>query len=89
MAFGNGVNFADGLDGWPVARAVAFAAYAVLTLAAGQRGLGLFCALLVGALLAFLWHNAHPAICSWEMWLTGMGQAAVVAVLSGSGCGCR
>lgn len=86
VAFGNGVNFADGLDGLAGGTSlVAFAAYAALALAAGQRGLGLFCALLVGALLAFLWHNAHPA----SMFMGDVGSQAlgaglaVVAVLSG------
>ena len=86
VAFGNGVNFADGLDGLAGGTSLlAYAAYAMLALTSGQPGLGLFCALLAGALLAFLWHNAHPA----SMFMGDVGSQAlgaglaVVAVLSG------
>jgi phospho-N-acetylmuramoyl-pentapeptide-transferase len=86
VAFGNGVNFADGLDGLAGGTSLlAFGAFGALALASGQLGLGLFCALLVGALLAFLWHNAHPA----SMFMGDVGSQAlgaglaVVAVLSG------
>ncbi len=41
--------------------AIAFAAYAVIALAQGQDYLAVFSFTVVGALLGFLWHNAHPA----------------------------
>ena len=41
--------------------ALAFASYGVIALFQGQSFLGIFCFTVVGALLGFLWFNAHPA----------------------------
>ena len=52
----------DGLDGLLAGvMALAFAAYGVIALLQGQSFLGLFCFTVVGAIIGFLWHNAHPA----------------------------
>lgn len=52
----------DGLDGLlGGTAAVAYAAYAVIAFAQGQEYLGTFSFTVVGALLGFLWYNAHPA----------------------------
>ena len=52
----------DGLDGLlGGTTAVAFAAYAVIAFTQGQEFLSIFSFTVVGALLGFLWFNAHPA----------------------------
>ncbi len=65
-ASSNAVNLTDGLDGLAGGlSAIAFLAFALI--AWGSRGIegssdiGVFCFILVGALLAFLFYNAHPA----------------------------
>jgi phospho-N-acetylmuramoyl-pentapeptide-transferase len=56
------VSITDGLDGLlGGTAAVAFAAYAVIAFQQGQEYLGTFSFTVVGALLGFLWFNAHPA----------------------------
>jgi phospho-N-acetylmuramoyl-pentapeptide-transferase len=58
----NAVNFADGLDGLAGGTsAIAFVAYGIIGYIQGQVGVVTFCFTMVGALLGFLWHNAHPA----------------------------
>lgn len=66
----NAVNFADGLDG----------------LAAGLAGVALLAfwgdplaAILIGATLAFLWFNAHPA----RLFMGGVGSEALGAAIAG------
>ncbi|MEN6479667.1 MAG: phospho-N-acetylmuramoyl-pentapeptide-transferase [Anaerolineales bacterium] len=86
VAFSNGINLSDGLDGLAGGLcAEAVAAYGLLALLTGQAGLGLFCALLVGSLLAFLWHNAHPAtLFMGDVGSQALGAGlAMVALLSG------
>ena len=74
---GNGVNFADGLDGLAIGLlAIVAGAYAVLAYVAGNVNISAYldilyvakagemaivCATVVGAGLGFLWFNAHPA----------------------------
>lgn len=56
------VNQTDGLDG--LAGGVlltSFSAYAVICFVLGKYDLATFCAVIVGALLAFLWFNITPA----------------------------
>ena len=56
------VNETDGLDG--LAGGVlltSFGAYAAIAFHQGKVDLATFCAAIVGALLAFLWFNIHPA----------------------------
>ncbi|MSQ42309.1 MAG: phospho-N-acetylmuramoyl-pentapeptide-transferase [Dehalococcoidia bacterium] len=56
------VSITDGLDGLlGGTAAVAFAAYAVIAFAQRQEYLATFSFTVVGALLGFLWYNAHPA----------------------------
>jgi phospho-N-acetylmuramoyl-pentapeptide-transferase len=55
-------NQTDGLDG--LAGGVlltAFSSYAVISYSQGRMELAVFCGAIVGALLAFLWFNIHPA----------------------------
>jgi phospho-N-acetylmuramoyl-pentapeptide-transferase len=60
----NGVNITDGLDGLAGGTLVfAFVAYLLIALLnePQQPNLATMCALIVGALLGFLWFNVHPA----------------------------
>ena len=65
VAAANGVNITDGLDGLSGGTlAIAFVAYmliALLNVPLAQPNLALLCALIIGALLGFLWFNVHPA----------------------------
>jgi phospho-N-acetylmuramoyl-pentapeptide-transferase len=58
----NAVNFTDGLDTLAGGTsAIAFVSYGVIAFLGGQIPVVLLCFAIVGALLAFLWFNAHPA----------------------------
>ena len=64
IAASNGVNLTDGLDGLSGGTvAIAFVAYLLIALLnqPTQTDLALLCALIIGALLGFLWFNVHPA----------------------------
>lgn len=56
------VNETDGLDGLAGGTlAISYGAYAIIALTQGKTELALFCATIIGALLAFLWFNIYPA----------------------------
>lgn len=56
------VNETDGLDGLAGGTLlISFAAYGVISFAMGRYDLATFCAVIIGALLAFLWFNIPPA----------------------------
>lgn len=56
------VNETDGLDGLAGGTLlVAFASYGVISFALGRYDLATFCAVISGALIAFLWFNIPPA----------------------------
>jgi len=56
------VNLTDGLDGLAGGTSVfAFLSFAFIAAARGFPWLVVICAAIVGAVLAFLWFNAHPA----------------------------
>lgn len=56
------VNETDGLDGLAGGTLLlAFAAYGVIAFAMGRFDLAVFCAVIIGGLLAFLWFNIAPA----------------------------
>ena len=80
---GSVIDGLDGLAGGTLASA--FAAYAGIAWAQGQVDLAAFAAIIVGALLAFLWFNIPPA--RFYMGETGMfgltSTLAVVAFLTG------
>ncbi len=79
VGFSNAVNLTDGLDGlagWT--SAIAFACYGVIAFLQGQAHLVVFCFTVVGALLAFLWYNAHPA----ELIMGDTGALALGATLA-------
>jgi len=75
----NAVNLTDGLDGLAGSIAtVAFTAYGVIAFLQGQFWLVAFAFTVVGALLAFLWYNAHPA----ELFMGDTGSLAIGATLA-------
>ena len=56
------VNESDGLDGLAGgALMTSFGAYVLIAFSQGRFDLAVFCAVILGALLAFLWFNIHPA----------------------------
>lgn len=82
----NAVNLTDGLDGLAGSiAAVSFSAYGVIAFLQGQIWLVAFVYTVVGATLAFLWYNAHPA----ELFMGDTGSLtlgatlAVVALMTG------
>src|SRR5204863_2121185 len=86
MGTSHAVNLTDGLDSLAGhTAAVAFAAYGIIAAQYGQVYLVTFCFTVAGALLAFLWFNAHPA----EVFMGDSGslalgpQLAVVAMVLG------
>lgn len=59
----NAVNVTDGLDGLAGGLlAIAFSAFGVVAYMQGLDILAGFCAITVGAIVAFLWHNVPPAL---------------------------
>jgi phospho-N-acetylmuramoyl-pentapeptide-transferase len=87
----NAVNLTDGLDGLAAGLLIfSFVAYLLIALVdppgpvGPQPNLALFCALVVGALMGFLWFNVHPAqIFMGDSGALGLGATlAVVATLS-------
>lgn len=80
----NAVNVADGLDGLAGGLLViAFGAVGMLAYIEGLAVLAAFCAVCVGAIAAFLWHNVPPAL--FFMGDTGSlalgGTLAVIAMM--------
>jgi phospho-N-acetylmuramoyl-pentapeptide-transferase len=71
VAAQNGVNITDGLDGLAGGTLIfAFVAFMIIALLnpvvvggqiVNQQNLAVLCALVIGALLGFLWFNVHPA----------------------------
>jgi phospho-N-acetylmuramoyl-pentapeptide-transferase len=74
-----GVNEVDGLDGLAGGTSLfAFACYLVIATSAGITGPAVFSAVLIGALLGFLWHNTHPA----KVFMGDTGALALGAALA-------
>ena len=75
----NGVNLTDGLDGLAGGTSVfALLSFAFIAAARGFPWLVVICAAIVGAVLAFLWFNAHPA----EIIMGDAGALALGATLA-------
>ncbi|HJT63985.1 MAG TPA: phospho-N-acetylmuramoyl-pentapeptide-transferase [Candidatus Limnocylindria bacterium] len=92
VAMSNAVNLSDGLDGLASGLLVfSFVAYLLIALVEvpgqklSQPNLAVFCALLIGALLGFLWFNVHPAqIFMGDAGALSLGATlAVVATITG------
>jgi len=81
IAAANGVNITDGLDGLAGGTLVfAFVAFVFVSLlnVPTQPNLAVLCALIVGALLGFLWFNVHPA----QIFMGDSGSLALGATLA-------
>ena len=81
VATTNGVNFTDGLDGLAGGTLIfAFIAFMIIALLnpLPQPNLAIMCALLIGALLGFLWFNVHPA----QIFMGDSGALALGATLA-------
>lgn len=74
----NAVNFTDGLDSLAGSiSSIAFASYGIIAYLQNQTYLMAFCFTMVGALMAFLWYNAHPA----QMFMGDIGSLTLGATL--------
>jgi phospho-N-acetylmuramoyl-pentapeptide-transferase len=79
VAMSNAVNLTDGVDSMAGSTsAVAFACYGTIAYLQQQVYLAAFCFTLVGALMAFLWYNAHPA----QLFMGDTGSLALGATLA-------
>jgi phospho-N-acetylmuramoyl-pentapeptide-transferase len=81
VAASNGVNITDGLDGLAGGTLVfAFVAFLLVALlnAPQQPNLAFLCALIIGALLGFLWFNVHPA----QIFMGDSGSLSLGATLA-------
>jgi phospho-N-acetylmuramoyl-pentapeptide-transferase len=87
----NAVNLTDGLDGLAGGVLIfSFVAYLLIALAETESkvsmpNLAIFCALIIGALMGFLWFNVHPAqLFMGDAGALSMGATlAVVATITG------
>ncbi len=79
VATSNAVNITDGLDGLAGGTLIfAFIGYMIIAFTFGQPNLAELCALIIGALLAFLWFNVHPA----QIFMGDSGSLALGATLA-------
>jgi phospho-N-acetylmuramoyl-pentapeptide-transferase len=81
IAASNGVNITDGLDGLAGGTLVfAFVAFLLVALLnnPSQPNLAFLCALIIGALLGFLWFNVHPA----QIFMGDSGSLSLGATLA-------
>ncbi len=78
----NSTSVVDGLDGLAGGLfTIMFAAYSILAFLQGQNDIAIFCAVVAGAILAFLWFNLPPA--RFYMGETGiMGLTSTIAVVA-------
>jgi phospho-N-acetylmuramoyl-pentapeptide-transferase len=81
----NAVNLTDGLDGLAGGVLIfSFVAYLLIALVPiggvpeGRPNLAVFCALIVGALMGFLWFNVHPA----QLFMGDAGSLSLGATLA-------
>jgi phospho-N-acetylmuramoyl-pentapeptide-transferase len=81
IAASNGVNITDGLDGLAGGTTIfAFVAYLIIAVlnVPHQPNLALVCAVVVGAVLGFLWFNVHPA----QIFMGDSGALSLGAMLA-------
>ncbi len=82
----NATNLTDGLDGLAGGVLIfSFVAYLLIASVREQPQLAVFCALVIGALMGFLWFNVHPAqLFMGDSGALGLGATlAVVATITG------
>lgn len=73
------VNLTDGLDTLAGGTAaIAFVSYGIIAYIQGQVAVVTFCFIMVGALLGFLWYNAHPA----QVFMGDTGSLSIGAALA-------
>lgn len=78
-ASANAVNLTDGLDGLAaLISLVTYASYGVIAHLSGYTFLTMFCMVMTGSLLGFLWFNVHPA----QMFMGGVGSESLGATLA-------
>jgi phospho-N-acetylmuramoyl-pentapeptide-transferase len=81
VAASNGVNITDGLDGLAGGTlAFAFVSFMIIALlnVPAQPNIAFLCALIIGALLGFLWFNVHPA----QVFMGDAGSLSLGATLA-------
>lgn len=83
VASSNAVNLTDGLDGLAGGLStIAFLAFGIISFGStwitGNQDIGIFCFILVGALLGFLVYNTHPA----KVFMGDTGSLALGATLA-------
>jgi phospho-N-acetylmuramoyl-pentapeptide-transferase len=85
VGLSNAVNLTDGLDGLAGGVLIfSFVAYLLIALVAvdgekaSQANLAIFCALIIGSLMGFLWFNVHPA----QLFLGDSGALSMGATLA-------
>ncbi len=88
VAASNGVNITDGLDGLAGGTlAFAFVSFLIIALlnVPAQPNIAFLCALIIGALLGFLWFNVHPAqVIMGDSGSLSLGATlAVIALITG------
>jgi len=75
----NTVNLSDGLDGLAAgAGGIALLAYTAIAFLERQYDVAIICGAMVGAIIGFLWYNAHPA----QVFMGDTGSLAIGGVLS-------
>jgi phospho-N-acetylmuramoyl-pentapeptide-transferase len=88
VATSNGVNITDGLDGLAGGTLIfSFVAYMLIALlnVPTQPNVALLCAMIIGALMGFLWFNVHPAqVFMGDSGSLSLGATlAIIAVITG------
>jgi phospho-N-acetylmuramoyl-pentapeptide-transferase len=75
----NAVNLTDGLDGLAAgAAAIALLAYTAIAFLERQYDVAVICGAMVGAIVGFLWYNAHPA----DIFMGDTGSLAIGGILA-------
>jgi phospho-N-acetylmuramoyl-pentapeptide-transferase len=75
----NAVNLTDGLDGLAAgAGAIALLAYTGIAFLERQYDVAIICGAMVGAIIGFLWYNAHPA----DIFMGDTGALAIGGTLA-------
>ena len=75
----NAVNLTDGLDGLAAGSgAIALVSYTAIAFLERQYDVAIICGAMVGAIVGFLWYNAHPA----DIFMGDTGSLAIGGVLA-------
>ena len=75
----NAVNLTDGLDGLAAgAGGISLLTYTAIAFLERQYDVAIICGAMVGAIIGFLWYNAHPA----EVFMGDTGSLAIGGVLA-------